>query len=225
MALKTICIVGDEALVKEYTFLASGKGYRCIATPAKTTTLALELTNISNEVKQKNLRRLDRSLKKNIPILSSSVAVTVAEQNTWIKHPERLIGLGALPTLLQGSLLEFAPSSATTDAVKAAAQAFAQSLGKETSFVQDSVGLVLPRILCSLINEACFALGEGVADAHDIDTAMKLGTNYPDGPVHWGMQIGWQQVHAVVTALHRHFGDDRYRAAPLLRRASFQGMM
>lgn len=225
MALKTICIVGDEALVKEYTALASSKGYKCISTPSKATTLALELTNISIEDKQKNIRRLDKSLKKSIPILSSSATVTVAEQNTWIQHSGRLIGLGALPTLLQGSLLEFAPSSLTTDAVKAAAQAFAGSLSKETSFVQDSVGLVLPRILCSLINEACFALGEGVADGTDIDTAMKLGTNYPDGPVHWGTQIGWQQVHAVVTALHRHFGDDRYRAAPLLRRASFQGMI
>lgn len=225
MALKTICIVGDEALVKEYTALASSKGYKCISTPSKTTTLALELTNISIEEKQKNLCRLDKSLAKKIAILSSSVTVTATEQNTWIKHPERLVGLGALPTLLQGSLLEFAPSSATTDAVKAAAQMFAESLGKETSFVQDSVGLVLPRILCSLINEACFALGEGVADGTDIDTAMKLGTNYPDGPVDWGMQIGWQQVHAVVAALHRNFGDDRYRAAPVLRKASFQGMM
>ncbi|MDL1892430.1 3-hydroxybutyryl-CoA dehydrogenase [Sphingobacteriales bacterium CHB3] len=225
MALKTICIVGDEALVKEYIALASSKRYKCTSTPSKTTTLALELTNISIEVKQKNLRRLDKSLKKSIPILSSSVTVTVAEQNTWIKHPERLIGLGALPTLLQGSLLEFAPSSLTTDAVKAAAQVFARSLGKETSLVQDSAGLVLPRILCSLINEACFALGEGIADGTDIDTAMKLGTNYPDGPVHWGMQIGLEQVHAVVAALHRHFGDDRYRAAPLLRSASFQDMI
>ncbi|MBX2991441.1 MAG: 3-hydroxybutyryl-CoA dehydrogenase [Bacteroidetes bacterium] len=224
MALKTICIVGDEALVKEYTALASSKGYRCTTTPSKTTTLALELTNISIEDKQKNLRRLDKSLHKNIPILSSSVTVTVAEQNTWIQHPARLIGFGALPTLLHGSLLEFAPSPFTTDAVKAATQAFAESLGKLTSFVHDSVGLVLPRILCSLINEACFALGEGVADRDDIDTAMRLGTNYPDGPVHWGMQIGWRQVHAVVAALHRHFGDERYRAAPVLKRASFQGM-
>jgi 3-hydroxybutyryl-CoA dehydrogenase len=84
--------------------------------------------------------------------------------------------------------------------------------------VQDSVGLVMPRILCALANEACFAIMEGVAEANDIDTAMKLGTNYPSGPVVWAGRIGWSQVLAVLKGLHGYFGEDRYRPAPLLQR-------
>ena len=223
--IQTICIIGDSPLVDEFATLAASRGFRCVFSPTASTILALELTNVSLDAKHKNLRRLDRSLPTKVPIISSSVTVTVAEQSAWLKHPERLAGIGALPTLLQGSLVEFAFSDFTNEAVRTAVRSFAESLGKECSFVQDSVGLVFPRILCSLINEACFAMGEGIADAHDIDTAMKLGTNYPDGPVHWGMQIGMQQVHAVVAALHRHFGEDRYRPAPVLQKAAFRGVL
>jgi 3-hydroxybutyryl-CoA dehydrogenase len=222
---KTICLLGDSPLVNEYTALASGRGFQCVSSPSRSTTLALELTNIALDAKEKNLRRLDKILQKKIPIFSTSVTVTVAEQSTWIRHAERLIGIGALPTLLQGTLLEFAPSTVTNDATRRAARTFAEALGKECSFVQDSVGLVLPRILCMLVNEACFAAGEGVAGGGDIDTAMKLGTNYPLGPVQWGERIGLRQVHAVVAALHRQFGDDRYRVAPLLQRAVFTGTL
>lgn len=219
----SICVIGDAALVDEYTSLASGKGFRCVASPAASAFLALELTNIAAEDKKKNLRRLDKALHKRIPIISSSTTITVAEQSTWVTSPERLVGIGALPTLLRGALLEFAATPATNDSAKTAAREFAAALGKECAFVDDSAGMVLPRILCMLVNEACFAMGEAVATANDIDTAMKLGTSYPRGPMAWGAEIGVRHVHAVVAALYRHFGDDRYRTAPLLQAAAFRG--
>jgi 3-hydroxybutyryl-CoA dehydrogenase len=71
-----------------------------------------------------------------------------------------------------------------------------------------------------IINEAFFAMQEGVAPAREIDTAMKLGTNYPRGPVEWAERIGVSQVVALLSALHQSFGEDRYRVAPLLRKSA-----
>lgn len=217
---KRIFITGEQPLVEEYSSACAAAGYRIVATPSKTTALALELTNISSASKQKNLQRLDKLLPKSAPILSSSVTIPLAEQSTLLKHPERLIGIGAFPTLLQGTVMEIVAGPRTNDATSGAAAEFAATLGKDVASVNDTIGLVMPRILCMLINEAFFAMGEHVADGSDIDRAMKLGTNYPRGPVEWATAIGVQHVHAVIAALHAYYGEDRYRAAPLLRRAS-----
>jgi 3-hydroxybutyryl-CoA dehydrogenase len=236
-----IFILGESPLVEEYSVLCLNKkqsvtmqlntggtaklpkGAKKAATPPKSVTLALELTNTSAEAKKKNLTLLDRLLGPGIPILSSSVTITVAEQSTWIKHPQRLIGIGALPSLLEGSLIEFAPARTTNENIITMARNFAKMLSKESAIVRDSIGLVMPRILCMLANEAYFAMMEGVADGNDIDTAMKLGTNYPSGPVEFARKIGVRHVHAVLSALYSHFGEDRYRIAPLLHQAAFEG--
>jgi 3-hydroxybutyryl-CoA dehydrogenase len=89
----------------------------------------------------------------------------------------------------------------------------------EAAGVQVAVGRdVVTRILAMIINEAAFALGEGVASAADIDTAMKLGTNYPHGPLEWADRIGLQLVVDVLRSLQASLGEERYRPAPLLLR-------
>ena len=95
---------------------------------------------------------------------------------------------------------------------------FFHALGKHVEWVGDAPGLVLGRIVCQLVNEAVFALAEGVGSAEDIDTAMRLGFNYPRGPLEWGESIGLERVLALLDALRRELGEERYRAAPLLRR-------
>ena len=82
---------------------------------------------------------------------------------------------------------------------------------------------MLGRIVCQLVNEAAFALQKGVGSAADIDTAMRLGFNYPRGPLEWGDSIGLDHVLAVLDALHEELGEERYRAAPLLRRMVANG--
>jgi 3-hydroxybutyryl-CoA dehydrogenase len=103
-------------------------------------------------------------------------------------------------------------------ATRALVEAFFMSLGRLVVWVQDTPALVLPRIICMLSNEAAFALGEGVADLDTIDKAMQLGTNYPRGPLAWARYIGYERVLAVLDHLHAEYGEERYRAAPLLRR-------
>jgi 3-hydroxybutyryl-CoA dehydrogenase len=92
------------------------------------------------------------------------------------------------------------------------------ALGKRTAWVGDGPGLVLGRIVCQLVNEACFAVGEGVGSAEDVDDGMVLGLNHPRGPFAWCEAIGAEHVLAVLDGLRIELGEERYRAAPLLRR-------
>lgn len=242
--MKRILIFGETPLVQEYALLclrkklgvhvrlnagaktgAIPKGVKKVKKPGKSFDIAIELTNTSIETKKKNLSELDKGLGSKTPILSSSITTTLAEQTTWLTKPERLVGIGALPTLLQGSLVELTHAPSTDPKNLTSAQVFLGKLGKEYAIVQDSAGMVLPRILCMLANEAFFGLMERVASGAEIDTAMKLGTNYPKGPVEWAEEIGFRQVHAVIEALYRTFGEDRYRAAPLLQQAAFLGSL
>jgi 3-hydroxybutyryl-CoA dehydrogenase len=80
-------------------------------------------------------------------------------------------------------------------------------------------------VLALLVNEAAFALSEGVARARDIDLAMKKGTNYPFGPLEWADEIGIDQIIAILLGLQRELGEDRYRPAPLLRKMSYAGFL
>lgn len=220
---KNICILGDPSLVGEYTALCTEKGFEVqpFDESNRVVDLVLELTNLSIDTKKNNLTTLDERIPPSIPILSSSVTFTVAEQSTWMKHPERLIGIGAFPTMLQGSVMECVAGNRTDSSTRSSAELFATALGKEAIFVQDSVGHVMPRILSTLVNEACFAMAEGVAAGTDIDTAMKLGTNYPQGPLEWGERVGAKHILAVMESLHKQ-GGERYRPAPLLQKAALR---
>lgn len=233
-----VYITGEPDLVQEFGALCAGAGLRVVCAPPprgsappyrgfrtsasvpRGTPVAVELTNADLARKKRNLTLLDAALPGGVPILSSAVTVTAGEQASWIQRPRRLVGIGAFPTLLGGNVLEMTASLRTDDASVAAASEFLAGIGKEVSVVQDRVGLVMPRILCTIINEACFALTEQIATPADIDTAMKLGTNYPRGPVEWANSIGIGQVVAVLRALRDATGEERYRLAPLLLQMS-----
>jgi 3-hydroxybutyryl-CoA dehydrogenase len=94
---------------------------------------------------------------------------------------------------------------------------FFLTIGKEIEIVQDRVGMVLPRILCQVINEAAFAITEDIASPDNIDKALVLGMHFPLGPIKWAEQIGLDQVYAVLSALHTDLQEERYRIAPILK--------
>jgi 3-hydroxybutyryl-CoA dehydrogenase len=91
--------------------------------------------------------------------------------------------------------------------------------------VEDAPGLVLGRIVCQVVNEAAFALGEGVGNAEDIDTGMISGLNYPRGILAWADTIGLDHVLGVLEGLWQETGEERYRTAPLLRRLGWSGRL
>jgi 3-hydroxybutyryl-CoA dehydrogenase len=103
-------------------------------------------------------------------------------------------------------------------------EAAVRERGFEVEWVGDAPGLVLGRIVCQLVNEAAFAIGEGVGSADDVDVGMKLGLNHPRGPVEWGETIGLQNVLATLDGLWEDRREERYRAAPRLRRAAVLGV-
>ncbi len=135
------------------------------------------------------------------------------------------VGYVALPSLAEARLVEIASGHATpADALGAAGRHFA-ALGKHVEcVVEDAPGLVLGRILCQLVNEAHFAVQEGVATAADVDTAMRLGFNWPRGPFEWADAFGPARVVSVLDALRLELGEERYRVAPSLRRAATESI-
>lgn len=134
-------------------------------------------------------------------------------------------GFHALPPLGPGGLVELTRSETTADGTAAAAEAFFASLRLHTAWVGDAPGLVLGRVVAQLVNEAAFALGEGVASAEDIDDGMVLGLNHPRGPLGWGDLIGLDHVLLILDGLHDHYREDRYRAAPHLRALVDEGRL
>ncbi len=135
------------------------------------------------------------------------------------------VGFHVLPPLKDAALVELTRGEHSTAAAAAAAERFFSSLGKHTEWVGDAPGLVLGRIVCQVVNECAFALGEGIGSAEDIDAGMVHGLNYPRGPLAWADEIGIDHVAAVLDALHEEFQEDRYRMAPVLRRLGLSGRL
>jgi len=127
------------------------------------------------------------------------------------------VGFHVLPPFAQTGLVELTRSESTSPVAAARAERFFAALGKHTAWVGDAPGLVLGRIVCQVINESAFALGEGVGSAQDIDTGMTLGMNHPRGPLSWADEIGLDHVLNVLEALCEEYREERYRPAPALR--------
>ncbi len=128
------------------------------------------------------------------------------------------VGFHALPPFADCKLIELTRADSSSPAAIARAERFFRALGKQVEWVGDAPGLVLGRIVCQIINESAFALGEAIGSAQDIDTGMVLGLNHPRGPLGWADAIGLDHVLAVLDALHEEYREERYRAAPALRR-------
>jgi len=227
-----VCLLGDESLVKEYSAAFQEKGIAVqelknlasLKTSAKKITAAFELTLDSTEQKKKNLEALNEVLPDHVPIISTSITETILSQSHQSKHKHRFIGIAAFPTLLSNSLIELAPSIHTSKEIADTVKALFDSIKKETAMVQDGVGMVMPRILCQIINEALFTVQNDVATPKEIDDAMKYGTNYPHGPIAWGEMIGFANVVAVLDALYHSHHEERYKVAPVLRQMAIAGV-
>jgi 3-hydroxybutyryl-CoA dehydrogenase len=137
----------------------------------------------------------------------------------WKRDPaiEASVHHVALPTFDEASVVEIARPPSMDGAEAEAAERYFRGAGKHVEWVREAPGLVLGRILAQIVNEAHFALGEGVASPEDCDTAMRLGFNWPRGPFEWGTAIGLDWIVATLDELHGELGEARYRVAPLLR--------
>jgi 3-hydroxybutyryl-CoA dehydrogenase len=163
------------------------------------------------------LSKMDDELPETVPLLCQAADVTMHEASQWLSHPERLIGIDGL-FLASGKVAAMTSGPVTSaDVCERAAQVM-HGLGKLPLWVDDPPGMVSPRIVAMLVNEAAFALAGGIASEDSLDRAMELGVAYPTGPIAWGRKIGLGRILGVLEHLQREFGEARYRPAPWLRR-------
>lgn len=148
-------------------------------------------------------------------IFVNAVYVQLAEVMSHVKELKSpLIGMNALPTFINRSLMEF---SLFLEKDQQELDVFCKQLAWEYKIVKDRVGMVTPRVVCMIINEACYTVQEGTATKQDIDLGMKLGTNYPMGPFEWGDQIGVTHVYQLLDHIYQDTRDERYKICPLLK--------
>lgn len=170
------------------------------------------------------VREVERRMAPDALLLIAALGLSVTEAASWCAAPERVAGYGYVPPLAGVTCVEAARGLLTSEeTAERAGQFLQQGLGREAVWVKDSAGLVMPRVVAMVINEAAYALMEGIAGAEDLDTAMRLGTNYPFGPLEWADAIGVEQVVAILQGVFDEQGDDRYRPAPLLQRKARAG--
>jgi 3-hydroxybutyryl-CoA dehydrogenase len=149
--------------------------------------------------------------------------VLCAATSLLARGEQGAVGFHLMPPLDEAKLVELTRLPTTQSFAAEAADEFFAKLGLLAEWVEDSPGLVLGRIVCQLVNEAAFAIAEGVGSAEDVDTGLTLGLSHPRGAVAWGEAIGLDHVLAVVDALWEERREERYRAAPALRRAAALG--
>ena len=217
-----LCVAaGHETSLYLVETLADAHAAARLAGEAARADVAIECHDESAEAK----RRLVGLLEAAPALYVSALACSATQAASWSARPERLVGWGALPPLAAGGTVELAAALQTGAQEAAAAEDFWRGLGLAVVRVADSPGLVRARIICALVNEAATALADGVAAPADIDTAMRLGANYPDGPLAWGDRIGLDVVLGVMRGLQAEFGEDRYRPSPLLARCVQAGRL
>jgi len=230
MAENSVTIIGESRLAQELAALCKEKGLRVSlsARPSDlspTTPLVIETFAQGTERKQGILQKLDNFLSPATVLVASCLGSAVSYLAAPLKQPDRVVGFATFYPLKDRKVIELAAGMRSAERAAQKAEEFFKSLGKETVRVKDAAGLIFPRILSLIVNEAARALEEGVASAEEIDVAMRLGVNYPQGPLKWADQIGLDEVLAVLEGLQRETGEDRYRPAPLLRKLVTAGFL
>jgi 3-hydroxybutyryl-CoA dehydrogenase len=145
---------------------------------------------------------------------TSSISITMLGAAT--DRPDRFVGLHFFNPVPVMKLVEIIPGLATSETTRGAARGSVDSLGKTAIVSEDSPSFIVNRVLCPMLNEAIFALGEGVGSVEDIDAGLRLGANHPMGPLTLADFVGLDTLHAIMLVMQKATGDPKYRPAPLL---------
>lgn len=178
--------------------------------------LVVEAIVENEEVKRGLFSRLDALLQPGAILASNTSSISITRLAAATKRPESVIGMHFMNPVPVMQLVEVIRGIATSDGTTEAVVAAAKEMGKVPVECRDFPGFVSNRVLMPMINEAVFAVFEGVATPEAVDTIMKLGMNHPMGPLTLADFIGLDTCLAILNVLHRGLGDDKYRPCPLL---------
>ncbi|MBE3143458.1 MAG: 3-hydroxybutyryl-CoA dehydrogenase [Planctomycetes bacterium] len=178
--------------------------------------LVIEAVNENETLKFDLFRQLDETVNKDAILASNTSSISITKIGAATKRPDKVIGMHFMNPVPIMQLVEVIRGLATSDETFQAIASLVEKLGKVMAVSQDYPGFIVNRILMPMINEAIFALYEGISTAEDIDKGMKLGTNHPMGPLALADLIGLDTVLAIITVLYEGFKDPKFRPCPLL---------
>ncbi|MEB3285489.1 MAG: 3-hydroxybutyryl-CoA dehydrogenase [Candidatus Sericytochromatia bacterium] len=187
--------------------------------------LVIEAIVENLDVKVALFKQLSELCRPDTILASNTSSLPITQLAAAVQAPERFIGMHFMNPVPLMQLVEVIRGLKTSDATHSAVMQLAESMGKTPVTVNDAAGFVSNRILLPMINEAFFALQEGVASAQDIDTVMKLGMNHPMGPLTLADFIGLDTCLSIMEVLYTEIGDDKYRPCPLLKKYVRAGML
>ncbi|MDH2910586.1 MAG: 3-hydroxyacyl-CoA dehydrogenase NAD-binding domain-containing protein, partial [Candidatus Eremiobacteraeota bacterium] len=179
--------------------------------------LAIEAATEALDIKLELFRRLDAVTPANAILASNTSSISITMLGAATKRAERVIGMHFMNPVPVMALVEIIRGIATSQATYEFTEQLAREMGKTPVEVRDFPGFVSNRVLMPMINEAIYALFEGVGSVEAIDTVMKLGMNHPMGPLQLADFIGLDTCLAIMEVLHGGFADSKYRPCPLLK--------
>ncbi|MFZ3209001.1 MAG: 3-hydroxybutyryl-CoA dehydrogenase [Geobacteraceae bacterium] len=178
--------------------------------------IAIEAVTEHEPLKLEIFRKMDETVKEGSILASNTSSIPITKIASVTKRPDKVIGMHFMNPVPLMKLVEIIRGHATSDATFNTVAALVAKLEKEMAVSQDYPGFIVNRILIPMLNEAIFALYEGIGSAEDIDKGMKLGTNQPMGPLTLADFIGLDTVLAIANVLYDGFKDSKYRPCPLL---------